>query len=325
MRFDTLFRWRKQCMAAAIVLILLYHLKGAWPDSPIKTLASFFYGGVDLFLFVSGAGCFFSWQRDRDPAAFLRRRARRILPVYLPFILVWIAAQAAGEGIGPIAALANLFAVQGFLELRPAFNWYISALWLCYLLTPWLAALAARCDTGLRAAAATGALLLLSAAFWYDHELIIILTRLPIFFVGMLFAAESMRRERLTKTETALLLFLIPAGAILLWEFAKYWPGQLWDCGLHWYPFLLIAPGACAAIALLSSWLERFTAGRAFNRAGDFLGGLTFEIYLTHLGLGELPARLLLPLTVLATELLHGVSVLLRRALERRQRARVDA
>ena len=325
MKFETLFRWRKQCMAAAIVMILLYHLKGAWPDTPLKTAASFLYGGVDLFLFVSGAGCFFSWQRDGDPAAFLRRRARRILPVYLPFILVWIAAQAAGEGIGPRAALANLFAVQGFLALRPAFNWYISALWLCYLLTPWLAALAERCDTRLRAAAATGALLLLSAAFWHDHELVIILTRLPIFFVGMLFAAESMRRERLTKAETALLLCLIPVGALLLWEFAKYWPEQLWDCGLHWYPFLLIAPGACAAIALLAQGLDRFAAGRALNRAGAFLGGLTFEIYLVHLGLGELPARLLLPLTPLGTALLHGVSMLLRRALERRESARVDA
>ena len=321
MKFETLFRYRKQCMAAAIVLILLNHMKAAWPESPAKVAASFFYGGVDLFFFLSGVGCFFSWRRDRDPAAFLRRRALRILPSYLPLILVWIALQAAGDGIGPTAALADLLGVHGFVKIEPSFNWYVSGMWLSYLLTPWLAALAERCDTKPRAAAGLAGLLLLSAAFWYDYELVIMLTRLPVFFAGMLFAAESRRREAVTRTGTALLLALVPVGAVLLWEFAKYWPDRLWSCGLHWYPFLLIAPGACLAIAAAASALERFRAGRALNRAAGFVGGYTFEIYLTHLCLPRLPAPLFLLCTALCTALLAGVSKLLRRMLESRQTA----
>ena len=321
MKFETLFRYRKQCMTAAIVLILLNHMKASWPESPAKIAASFFYGGVDLFFFLSGVGCFFSWRRDRDPAAFLRRRALRILPSYLPLILVWIAVQAAGDGIGPTAALAELLGVHGFLKLEPSFNWYVSGMWLSYLLTPWLAALAERCDTKPRAFAGLAGLLLLSAAFWYDYELVIMLTRLPVFFAGMLFAAESARREALTRTETALLLALIPVGAVLLWEFAKYWPDRLWNCGLHWYPFLLIAPGACLAIAAAASALERFRAGRALNRAAGFVGGYTFEIYLTHLCLPRLPAPAFLLCTALSTALLAGVSKLLRRMLGSRQTA----
>ena len=321
MKFETLFRYRKQCMTAAIVLILLNHMKASWPESPAKIAASFFYGGVDLFFFLSGVGCFFSWRRDRDPAAFLRRRALRILPSYLPLILVWIAVQAAGDGIGPTAALAELLGVHGFLKLEPSFNWYVSGMWLSYLLTPWLAALAERCDTKPRAFAGLAGLLLLSAAFWYDYELVIMLTRLPVFFAGMLFAAESERREALTRTETALLLALIPVGAVLLWEFAKYWPDRLWNCGLHWYPFLLIAPGACLAIAAAASALERGRTGRALNRAAGFVGGYTFEIYLTHLCLPRLPAPAFLLCTALSTALLAGVSKLLRRMLGSRQTA----
>ena len=324
MKFDTLLRYRKHCMAAAIVLIVLNHMKGGWPDTPVKTLASFFYGGVDLFFFLSGIGCFFSLRRDPDPAAFLRRRALRVLPSYVPFILVWIALQALGEGIGPTAALANLFGVHGFVALEPAFNWYVSGMWLSYLLAPWLVPLAERCDTKLRAAAATAGLLLLSAAFWYDHEFVIIMTRLPVFFAGMLFAAESRRRERLSTAETALLLALIPAGGAMLWEFAKYFPEEkLWDWGLSWYPFLLIAPGACMALAALASALERSKAGRAINRAAGFLGGFTFEIYLTHLCLTDysLRAPVFLPLTALSTALLVLVSRPLRRALEKRRTA----
>lgn len=321
MKFETLFRYRKQCMTAAIVLILLNHMKASWPESPAKIAASFFYGGVDLFFFLSGVGCFFSWRRDRDPAAFLRRRALRILPSYLPLILVWIAVQAAGDGIGPTAALAELLGVHGFLKLEPSFNWYVSGMWLSYLLTPWLAALAERCDTKPRAFAGLAGLLLLSAAFWYDYELVIMLTRLPVFFAGMLFAAESERREALTRTETALLLALIPVGAVLLWEFAKYWPDRLWNCGLHWYPFLLIAPGACLAIAAAASALERGRTGRALNRAAGFVGGYTFEIYLTHLCLLRLPAPAFLLCTALSTALLAGVSKRLRRMLGSRRTA----
>ena len=42
-----------------------------------------------------------------------------------------------------------------------------------------------------------------------DRELIILVTRLPVFFAGMLFAAESVRRDALTRTETTLLLALL--------------------------------------------------------------------------------------------------------------------
>ncbi|MCR5576683.1 MAG: acyltransferase [Oscillospiraceae bacterium] len=320
MKFDTLFRYRAHYMAIAIAEVVTYHIKGSFPDTPLKTALFLFVGSVDTFFFVSGIGCFFSWRRDRDPAAFLRRRALRILPSYVPFILFWIALQLRGAGIGPTAALANLFGLEGFVAAKPSFNWYISAMWLSYLLTPWLAALAERCDTRLRMAAATAGLVLLTAAFWNDHELIIVVARLPIFFVGMCFAAESRRRESLTRAELAVLLGMMPVGALLLWEFMKTWQEQLWDWGLHWYPFLLIVPGACVLIAALFSLLERCAPGRALSRAAVFLSGFTFEIYLTHLCLTDytlsLPVFLLL--TAAGTALLHLVSRLIRGALEKR-------
>ena len=302
-------------MAAAIVMILLYHTKGAWPEIALKKAAGYFYGGVDLFFFASGIGCFFSYQRDKNAAAFLRRRAERILPVYLPFALCWIAVEALGEGIGFPAALANLFGVHGFLDITPTFNWYVSGMWLGYLLTPFLAPLAESCDRKTKAAAAVLALLMFSCAFWGDTQLIIIVTRLPVFFVGMLFAAESRRREALSRGELALLLTLVPVGAALLWESPKFFADYVWSRGLAWYPMLLIAPGLCAAIAAVSERLSRFSGGRAVNRALGLLGGITFEIYLVHFWALEKPLPLFLLLTVLYTAALHGASMLVRRGI----------
>lgn len=317
MRFQTLFKYRKNIMAAAIVMILLYHTKGAWPEIALKKAAGYFYGGVDLFFFASGIGCFFSYRKDANAAAFLRRRAKRILPVYLPFALCWIAVEALGEGIGFSAALANLFGVHGFLDIAPAFNWYVSGMWLSYLLAPFLAPLAERCGGRIKAITSVLALLLLSCAFWSDTQLIIIVTRLPIFFVGMLLAAESTRRDSLSKAELALLFALVPVGAAILWESPKLFADLVWSHGLAWYPMLLVAPGLCVAVAAVSAWLDRAAAGRAVNRRVSFLGGLTFEIYLVHFWALEKPLPLFLLLTALYTAVLHSVSAAVCRGLEK--------
>lgn len=315
MRFQTLFKYRKNMMAAAIVMILLYHTKGAWPEIALKKAAAYFYGGVDVFFFCSGVGCFFSYLGDCDPASFLKRRAARVLPVYLPFILVWIALHVIDGSITLSSALANLFGVHGFTGIKPVFNWYVSGMWLSYLLAPWLAPLAVRCNTRTKAAGALLVLLLFSAAFWGDTELVIIMTRLPVFFVGMLFAAESRRREALTKTELMLLICAVPIGALLLWETPRFAADVVWNYGLAWYPLLLIAPGLCVLIAAASEGLSRFKAGQTVNRAVAFLGDLTFEIYLVHFWAVEKPLLWVLPLTAVYAAALHGASLMARRAI----------
>ena len=316
MRFQTIFKYRKNMMAAAIVMILLYHTKGAWPEIALKRIAGYFYGGVDLFFFASGIGCYFSYCRDWDAAAFFRRRCARILPVYVPFALCWIAVEALGAGISFSAALANLFGVHGFLDIAPSFNWYVSGMWLSYLLAPFLAPLAERCDNRVKAIGAVLALLLFSCAFWGDTQLIIIVTRLPVFFAGMLFAAESERREALTKAELALLLALIPVGAAILWESPKFFADLVWSHGLAWYPMLLIAPGLCVAVAAVSAWLDRFVAGHGINKVLGFLGGITFEIYLVHFWALEKPLPMFLGLTALYTAALHLVSGLIQKKVK---------
>ena len=316
MRFQTLFKYRKNMMAAAIVTVLLYHTKGAWPEIALKRAAAYIYGGVDVFFFCSGVGCFFSYIGDRNPGAFLKRRAKRVLPVYLPFILFWIALRAVDGSITVPAALTNLFGMQGFTVVKPTFNWYVSGMWLSYLLTPWLAPLAERCDTKRKAAAALLGLLLLSVAFWGDTELIIMISRLPVLFAGMLLAAESRRRERLTGMELALLICAVPIGGALMWAALRLAADEIWNYGLAWYPQLLIVPGFCVLIAAAAEWLSHIKAGRALNRAVTFLGGFTFEIYLVHFWALEKPLPWVLPLTAVYAAVLHGVSLLVKRGMK---------
>ena len=135
----------------------------------------------------------------------------------------------------------------------------------------------------------------------------------------MLFAAGSGRREALTKGELAVMLLLVPVGAAMLWENPKFFPDSIWDRGLAWYPMLLTTPGLCLAIAAVSDRLSHVSAGRAFNRAMEVLGGLTFEIYLVHFWALEKPWPVFLLMTAGLTAVLRGVSVLIRREMKKRE------
>ena len=283
MDFKTLFRFRKLYMGFAMLLLVLHHGRGFVPAGRFNELVALFYGGVDFFVFCSGVGCFFSYTSDRDPVAFLKRRAARIFPVYLAFMVYWIGSRLLRGGIALQDALGNLLCVQWLTGRTPVFNWYMSWLLVSYLLTPVLASLAERLKTPLRAVAAVLVLLLLSRCFWDCESWIILAARLPLFFTGMLFAAESRRRERLKTGELALLAAFLLAGVLLLR--AAHADGSealLWGHGMYWYPFLLIVPGACVLLAKGAELLERCIPGRWLLTAGNFVGSYTFEIFITH-------------------------------------------
>ena len=151
MQLKVFFKYRKLYMGVAALLLVVYHGRDLLPAGRFRELLSFFYGTVDFFLFCSGIGCFFSYTSDRDPAAFLKRRVRRLYPIYLAFMAYWLYGFLAADGIALPDILGNLLCVQWLTGREPVFNWYMSALLVTYLLTPALAALAEWADSRLKA------------------------------------------------------------------------------------------------------------------------------------------------------------------------------
>ena len=283
MEFKTFFRYRKFYMGFAMLLLVIHHGRMFIPEGRVNDLVALLYGGVDFFLFCSGIGCFFSYTRDRDPVAFLRRRAARIFPVYLAFMAYWLYTEFQKSPVPLQDVLGNVLWIQWLTGRKPVFNWYMSAMLLTYLLTPALATLAERADTPLKAAGALLGLLVFSLCFWFTDQWVIVTTRIPLFFTGMLFAAASRRRERLTRRESALLLLLLLAGGVFLrLVHADGSEELLWKHGMYWYPFLLIVPGACLLLAFAARALERCAPGRRLVAGISFVGGYTFEIFITH-------------------------------------------
>ncbi len=89
--------------------------------------------GVDIFLFLSAIGLYFSLEKDPDVSSFYKRRAIRVLPEYLLINILW--SMYLGEG--PVELSRNLcglsFVLDGNLD-----NWYFILLFFLYLSFPLL-------------------------------------------------------------------------------------------------------------------------------------------------------------------------------------------
>ena len=75
-------RFRGELMGAAMLFIILFHV-------PLERSSEFFglrrcgNVGVDMFLFLSGIGLWFSWVKNPSVWQFYKRRLLRIYPAWL--------------------------------------------------------------------------------------------------------------------------------------------------------------------------------------------------------------------------------------------------
>lgn len=192
MKTKELFRYRNVWMAIAILLILIYHSEMTFHNIVLSTLQVFGYGGVDIFLFASGIGCYYSLQKNNDIAEFMKRRAIRIMPMYLCFMVVWLLYKRFFFEMPISSMIGNLFCVQNFTGKSHEFNWYVSAMWLMYLLAPLFASVVSKMNRWRTGLAAMVTLLLFTVSFWYSYTYIISIARIPIFFLGMLVAKKAL-------------------------------------------------------------------------------------------------------------------------------------
>ena len=283
MQLKTLCKYRSIWMGVAIVLVMLYHSEIEAPNMLLTMLVRRGYCGADIFVFASGLGMYFSYTRDHAPLAFMKRRLARLAPVYVPFIIGWGICRALVRSFPINAMIGNLLGIQSLTGLGNGFNWYISALLIFYLLTPYLSEWIEKRDKPYAFLLFVGFLMLVTAAFWESGSLILV-ARLPIFGVGMCFAKLSQdEKNRLTGGLALLLAASTIAGVCLLNACYTDYFQHLASYGLYWYPFILIVPGLCLFISVLAHAGQAFRVTRALFFLLQKLGDYSFEIFLTHI------------------------------------------
>lgn len=128
-------KYRKIWMGFAILWIVFFHFGYKLPD-PFSVIQSSGYSGVDIFFFASGIGCYLSYSRDKNAAAFLKRRFIKIMPTYLVFIVIWCLYKVITAGMDFPTVLGNIFCIQDLTGKPGGFNWYFGAMWIFYILPP---------------------------------------------------------------------------------------------------------------------------------------------------------------------------------------------
>ena len=275
-------KYRNVWIGCAMLWIVWFHIKLESVGSVLTYAKSIGYGGVDICLFASGLGCWFSLQKDPDAYRFMKRRFARLMPTYLCFIVFWILFRQLTDPIPKIAILGNLLGIQNFTGQGHYFNWYICAVFLLYFLAPFLCGIAEKTESRLQQLAFVILLVLFSVPFWCADTYIVTVSRLAIFYVGILFG-KLCSQEALTKRLIAVSLAVLVVGLIVLYLFCAYFHDKLWSYGLYWYPFILITPGLCILISFVMQALDKTKPGRWIIRCLEKIGTFSFEVYLVHI------------------------------------------
>ena len=280
MNVNGFLKYRRIWLGLALLWIMRFHL-GFYPDNPVMDfLTRIGYGGTDVCLFASGLGCYYSLKKDPEPWAFLKRRFWRLYPTYLLFIAVWLIYKILTVNMPLSAVVGNLLGIEFFMDRQMDFNWYVSILFLLYLLAPIFSAMVDRLKWWGQVLAVA---LLVAASFacWGDNYHILGATRLAGFYVGMLVGrlchnGSFAKRHKIAAVGTTIFGWCL---LIALWQLDF---NTLWHYGLFWYPFLLITPGMCVLYSKAALALEKIAVGRGLLRCLDKVGENSFELFLVH-------------------------------------------
>ena len=90
MELKRIFKHRNFWVGVAMVWIVFFHSAVMVSWVPLNVFKDLGYAGVDICLFASGIGCYYSLEKDPDILRFLKRRATRLAPVYYCFIIPWL-------------------------------------------------------------------------------------------------------------------------------------------------------------------------------------------------------------------------------------------
>lgn len=273
--------FRDPLKGIAILWVCFFHARLGLEQLPvIGPLQQTGYLGVDLFILLSGMGLYHSLEKAPSPTGYLKRRAARLLPAFLPVCILWCILMIPALGLTGKAAihtaLGNL-TMLGYLTGAPCMlNWYLTLLLVTILLAIPLHRVLSRAR---RPYIAWGLMILaagLCGLIFIGRDQMMLVSRLPIFVLGMGLCAVKPSKER--KGLTALLLWLgFLAGCGLLWLGFVRWPHWQIRYGLYWYPALLMIPGLCTGLC----WLMDKLSGAGLRcRALDALGKASFEIFL---------------------------------------------
>ncbi len=282
-------RYRGELMGAAMLFIILFHVQLPRSDMffGLRRMGNI---GVDLFLFLSGIGLWFSWMKDREgenlrqkTVGFYLRRLLRIYPTWLVMASLFYVGDFMGAGkySKNLADLLGDVLVNWDFWLHDELTfWYIPATMMLYLLAPPYMELIRRHPIYRWLPVVMVMWCVIVQWVTPIHQAVghieIFWSRVPIFFIGINMS-EAVRGKQSVDGQAIwliLLMFGVALSASIFLEQVRH--GQ--------FPLfverMLYIPLTVTTVLLLNA-VFRHTP-QWFNRTLSFVGAVSLEIYLIH-------------------------------------------
>lgn len=255
-------KYRTELMGYAIISIMVGHLRffGLFDYGDMTFFASLGSIGVEIFLFLSSFGLFYSLEKSKDLISYYKRRLR-IIPTY---VIVEI-------GIDLITRNFKAFISPDIWWNHFTTNWFIPFICLMYIIFPLLYSIQKKylyfplCASITITAILTWVLVVNGLGDIHDVPMLMA-QRFPIFAMGMLIADNRMD-------------FTIkrPNLWLLLWLLVIY--VVYWLLDIEYAKYLIYIPLSFCLILSLCIAFEKIKPGTVINFAGTY----SLEIYLIHM------------------------------------------
>ncbi len=269
-------KYRSELMGLAILWVVFFHSQiptDLLPLSKINTAVSFVkgigYGGVDIFMLVSGMGLYNSLMKN-NPADFIKHRIKRIAPTWWLYLIICIVLGALFFEIHYTFSEALGFATfTGYwLDMKNQGNWYIYAIMFFYLISPVLYSLLKESKNRTKTLVILMLITLVISFVFFENKKLMAFSRLPIFIMGMYLSANCKELENDGKRWALSALALVVGTTALGIVYFRY-HSLLTPYGLWWYPYILIAPSlslfTCKAMDVLQKYIKPLTWALAWT------------------------------------------------------------
>ena len=281
MKLSLLSKYRTELMGIAIMYVCLFHMCDLMSMNRI-----FYYGymGVDIFLLLSGMGLFFSWEKNNNIKEFYVKRVERVLPAYLIIASLYIMFLAVFEKTIGLKWSIYILTSINFWAYGDSIFWYIPAIIVLYFLFPFFIKLLKNEKTknrNLILGIVVFYILAIILGFSKYDYLLVFLTRVPIFILGIYIGKLMKNRDEEINGKLMSILFCI--GVFILYIISNMSKEEFINkIGTKWTILLIVILPLCFFIGYLIEKLEKNYMVKNLNKVLIFFGEHSLEIYLVH-------------------------------------------
>lgn len=274
-------RYRGELMGIAMLFIILFHVGLPRWDT--------FYGlrrmgnvGVDMFLFLSGIGLWFSWMKNPSCKHFFKRRYLRIYPAWLIIACLYYIPRFHGGNVWAWIDLIGDITINWDFWLHDELNfWYIPATMMLYLFAPGYMELIKRHPIYRWLPVVMILWCVLVQYVTPIHNAVghieIFWSRVPIFFIGINMGEMVRSKQRMDGASLwmIIIMFVMTLAASIFLEQQRHGQFPLY------VERMLYIPLTITSILMLNRVFRR--TPKWFNKAFKFIGALSLECYLIHI------------------------------------------